>query len=65
VFSARPAPMAAHATMDTATEEQCFLCDPCLHILSRTIRVSAVQGNEDFIGELVRELRFSHCELLL
>jgi hypothetical protein len=28
VFSARSAPMAAHATMDTATEEWHFLCCP-------------------------------------
>jgi hypothetical protein len=28
VFSARSTPMAAHATMDTATEERCFLCGP-------------------------------------
>jgi hypothetical protein len=30
VFSVRSAPMAAHATTDTATEEWCFLCSPCL-----------------------------------
>jgi hypothetical protein len=30
VFSARSAPMAAHATIDTATEERCFLFGPCL-----------------------------------
>jgi hypothetical protein len=37
VFSAQSAPMAAHATTDTATEERCFLCCPCLDVLSRTI----------------------------
>jgi hypothetical protein len=36
MFSARFAPMAAHATMDTATEERCFLCGPCLDIIGRT-----------------------------
>jgi hypothetical protein len=29
--------MAAHATMDTATEELCFLCGLCLDVSSRTI----------------------------
>jgi hypothetical protein len=29
------------------------------------VRVSAVQGSEELVGELVRELQFSRCELLL
>jgi hypothetical protein len=40
VFSVLSAPRAAHATMDT-TEEMCFLCGPCLYVISRI--VSAVQ----------------------
>jgi hypothetical protein len=28
------APIAAHVTMDTATEEQCFLCGPCRGFIS-------------------------------
>jgi hypothetical protein len=45
--------MAAHATVDAAIEERCFLCDPYLDIISRTIGVSAVQGREELVGELV------------
>jgi hypothetical protein len=46
VFSARSVPMAAHETMDTATEGWCFLCGPCLDVISRTISVcSAVEYN--------------------
>jgi hypothetical protein len=43
VFSARFALMTAHETMETATKERCFLCDPCLYVISRTISESAVQ----------------------
>jgi hypothetical protein len=47
VFSALSALIAAHARMDTATEERCFLYDPCLYILSETISVcSGVQWSE-------------------
>jgi hypothetical protein len=37
VFSARTAPMVAHATMDTAKEERCFLYGPFLNVMRRTI----------------------------
>jgi hypothetical protein len=37
VFSARSALIAAHETIDTATEERCFQCGPCLDVISRTI----------------------------
>jgi hypothetical protein len=37
VFSARSAPIAAHATMDTVTEERCVLCGPCQDVISRTV----------------------------
>jgi hypothetical protein len=47
VFSVQSAPMAAHATMDTATEELCFLCDPCIDGIRRTIgECSAVEVSE-------------------
>jgi hypothetical protein len=39
------------------------MCGPCLNIISRTISES--QGSEELVGELVRGLRFSPCELLL
>jgi hypothetical protein len=29
--------MAAHATMNTETEERCFMCGPCLDVISRII----------------------------
>jgi hypothetical protein len=45
IFSAQSVPMAAHATIEyvmaslssnsTATEERCFLCDPCRYVISR------------------------------
>jgi hypothetical protein len=38
--------MAAHATMDTATDERCFLYGPCLDAIS-----SAVQKSEELVGE--------------
>jgi hypothetical protein len=58
--------MTAHVTMDIATEERCFLCDPYLDIISRPISgASAVQGSEEFVGELVREMQFSHFEPML
>jgi hypothetical protein len=37
MLSARSTTMAAHATMDTATEELCFLCCLCLDVSSRII----------------------------
>jgi hypothetical protein len=37
VFSERAAAVAAHATIDTVTEELCFLWGPCLDVISRTI----------------------------
>jgi hypothetical protein len=41
------APMTAHAAMDTATEEQCFLCGPCLDVISSVIsEYSAVECSE-------------------
>jgi hypothetical protein len=49
--------------MDTVTEERYFLCGPCLDVLSRIL--SAVQESEELVGELVSELRYSRCELLL
>jgi hypothetical protein len=30
-------PTGANATMDTATEEWCFLCDPCREVINRTV----------------------------
>jgi hypothetical protein len=61
VFSARSAKMPMHATINTATEDRCFLCGPCLNVKSRT--TSESYGSEKLVGELVRELRFSlvHC----
>jgi hypothetical protein len=39
--------MAAHATMDAATEEQCFLYGPCLAVMSRTISgASSIERSE-------------------
>jgi hypothetical protein len=29
--------MATHGTMDTATEERCFLCGPYLDVINRTV----------------------------
>jgi hypothetical protein len=47
VSSGRYTPMAEHATIGTATEEQCFLCGRCLNVVSRTISgANAVQGRE-------------------
>jgi hypothetical protein len=44
MFSARSASMAAHATMDTAKEERCFLCGPCLDVIGRAFsEFSSVQ----------------------
>jgi hypothetical protein len=68
--------MAVLAATDTAAEVQCFLCDPCLDVISRTIsecsavqcssvQLSELQEREELVGELIRELRFSCCELLL
>jgi hypothetical protein len=37
VFSVQSTSMAEHVTMNTATEELCFLCRPWLDILSRTV----------------------------
>jgi hypothetical protein len=48
------APMAARATMDAATEERCFLCGPCLEVISRTSserQCSAAQGSEELVGD--------------
>jgi hypothetical protein len=66
VFSARFASLAAHATMDTVTEERCSLCGPCLAIISRTIleriQLSWVKWSE-VVGWWVSEmLRFIPCE---
>jgi hypothetical protein len=47
VFSARSAAITAHATMDTTTEERCFLCGPCLDVLRRTELVGRVQLSEE------------------
>jgi hypothetical protein len=47
VFSERSVPMAAHATMDTATEERCFLWGPCLHVKSRKISGASSVKLED------------------
>jgi hypothetical protein len=58
VFSVLPAPMAVNVTMDTATEERCFLCGPCLDAISRTIsELSGVQWRE--VSWLVRGLLIS------
>jgi hypothetical protein len=40
-FSAWSAPMAAHETMDTATEELCFVCGPCLDVINWTVSRAA------------------------
>jgi hypothetical protein len=65
VFSVRSSPMAAHATVDTATDERCFLCGLCQDVICRAVGVSVVEWSE-LVGELVRGLlRFSPCELLL
>jgi hypothetical protein len=48
--------------MDIATEERCFLCGPYLDVTRGTISWSAVQGSEEYIGELARELQFSCFE---
>jgi hypothetical protein len=56
VFSARSAVMAAHARMDRATEERCFLCGPCLDIISRTINV---YSGVELVGEQSADCRSS------
>jgi hypothetical protein len=50
VFSAQSAPMAMHATMDPAAEEQCFLCGPCLNVINRI--VSGVQFSSVELSEV-------------
>jgi hypothetical protein len=56
VFSARPSPMDAHARMNTATEERCFLCGPRLDVISSIIiGASAIQLSE-VVGWWVNEL---------
>jgi hypothetical protein len=47
----------------TETEERCFLWGPLRDVIGRTI--SAVQGSGELVSDLVRELQFSRCELLL
>jgi hypothetical protein len=46
-FSARSPAMTVHATVDTATEERCFLCSSCLDVISRTI--SEVQLSKSLV----------------
>jgi hypothetical protein len=41
VFSGRSASIAGRATMDTATEERCFLGGPCLNVISSAIIVAS------------------------
>jgi hypothetical protein len=72
VFYVRSSPIAAHATMNIEIDEWCFMCGPCVDIMSRTISESAVQcsGEKWRIGWWVSEwvrglLRFTPCELLL
>jgi hypothetical protein len=70
VFSARSAPMAAHATINTATGERCFLCGPCIHVISRQILVYSTvvcsAGKWRVVSsELTRESRFCRSELVL
>jgi hypothetical protein len=38
--------MAAHATVYAATEKRCFLCRPCLNIISRAISEISVDSSE-------------------
>jgi hypothetical protein len=48
VFSAQSAPIAAQDTMDTSTEQRCFLCGPCLDVIKtisecRTVELSELE----------------------
>jgi hypothetical protein len=62
VFSAWSAPMAAHATIDSATGEPCFLCVLWRDLISWTVVVEWSEA----VGEWVTGLLcFSPCELLL
>jgi hypothetical protein len=63
VFSASFAQIAEHATMDTPTEERCFLCGPCLDVISSTIiesQCSSVEWSE-VKSWLVSELENCSC----
>jgi hypothetical protein len=61
-FSVRSAPMGANATMDTATDERCFVCGPCLDVITSSIsecnaeftsvQMSEVHEGEELVGEL-------------
>jgi hypothetical protein len=47
-----------------------FLCGLCLDVIRaisecNAVQLSEVQETEELVGELVRQLRFSRCELLL
>jgi hypothetical protein len=72
MFPAWSAPMAAQATVDTATEERHFLRSSCLALIDRRIIVysvveySRVERAGWWVSELVIGLlRFSRCELVL
>jgi hypothetical protein len=71
MFYTLSAPMAADATVDTTAEERCFLCGPCLDIISRTIsgvssaEFSTVERSEMVSSQVRGLLQFGRCELLL
>jgi hypothetical protein len=45
--------MAAHETMDTATVEQCFLCDPCRDMISWTANGASEVELSEMESELI------------
>jgi hypothetical protein len=53
VFFARSAPMVAHATLGTTTEDVRFLRVPCRNVISRIVSKMAVQINAELVGKLV------------
>jgi hypothetical protein len=65
MFSVPSGPISAHATMDTVTEELCFLYGPCLDVISRTIRgVSSVELGTVESSELLSSQRTVAVRLL-
>jgi hypothetical protein len=68
VFSARSVPMAARATK--TQQKNGVFCAVNTEIcyagkLMRISQCNAAQESEEFVGELVRDVQFSRCELFL
>jgi hypothetical protein len=55
VFSARSIPMAAHSKIDTATEERCFLCGPCLDVLNRSVSGESSVETSESVGRQLED----------